>query len=133
VSKYDEQAAEFLYKTGTTVEINRVTNTCPPWGDKKHIHGDKYLVKLTRGSRTYQFDYWNSLHDKENKIKPCSYDVLSCLDVNSPDTFKDFCSEFGYDEDSRKVEKIFYDVQHQVISLKTLFNDTELEMLGEIS
>jgi len=133
MSKCDEQAAEFLRKTGTTVNISRATNACPPWDDEKHIHGYKFLVKLTRGERTYSFDYWNSFNDKQDKIKPCHYDVLSCLDVNSLDTFKDFCSEYGYDEDSRKAKTIFHNVQDQVKSLQVLFNDIELEMLGEIN
>lgn len=132
MSEYDEQAAEFLRKTGADLTIRLVGEVCPPWDDEKHVHGYKYLVKLHRGTRTYSFDYWNSLNDKQKKIQPCSYDVLSCLSFTCPDTFKDFCSEYGYDEDSRKAETTFCAVQHQAKMLQTLFNDTELEMLGEI-
>lgn len=47
---------------------------------------------------------------------PTSADVLSCLlmDATSIDnygTFEDWCSDFGYDTDSRKVEKIYKDCE----------------------
>ena len=37
------------------------------------------------------------------------YSILTCIrmDYATPDTFEEFCMEFGYDEDSRKAEKVF--------------------------
>lgn len=39
---------------------------------------------------------------------PDAAGVLDCIlsDANSPEDFADFCSEYGYDEDSRKAERI---------------------------
>ena len=144
MSKYDEQAAEFLRKTDTTLEIKQVSrffvgrkqtdfSTCPPWDDDKHSHGDKYLVRLTRGSRSYSFDFWNSKADKDKGIKPCVYDVLACIDSSCPETFKEFCSEYGYDTDSILTEKTFRAAQDQVKGLMSLFNDKEMKMLREIA
>jgi hypothetical protein len=41
--------------------------------------------------------------------KPDAATVLDCLcsDATFPDTFEDFCSEFGYDTDSRRAERTF--------------------------
>jgi hypothetical protein len=39
--------------------------------------------------------------------EPTAEDVLDCLlsDANTPEDFEEFCSEYGYDTDSRKAEK----------------------------
>lgn len=41
--------------------------------------------------------------------KPDAATVLDCLcsDATCPDTFDDFCSEYGYDTDSRRAERTF--------------------------
>lgn len=133
MSKYDEQAAEFLRKTNTSLDIKFVGAECPLWENGKHIHGDKYLVTLTRGSRSYAFDFWNSFADKQKGVKPCAYNVLACIDGCCPETFKEFCSDYGYGEDSIKGEKTFRAVQDQVKGLMSLFSDKELEILAEIA
>lgn len=63
-----------------------------------------YKVRLTFQGRqlTTRF-YQGSAHTDE----PSAADVLSCLasDARSGETsFDEFCSEFGYDSDSRKAE-----------------------------
>jgi hypothetical protein len=59
------------------------------------------------------------------------YSVLSCIasDYFVPDTFTDFCSEFGYDEDSRKAEKLFHDCREQSTKLHTIFKEEEISCL----
>lgn len=63
---------------------------------------------------------------------PTAYDVLACLQKYPVGTFEDFCSEFGYDEDSRTAEKTYKAVLKEYNSLCTLFSDEELEQLQEI-
>jgi hypothetical protein len=48
------------------------------------------------------------------QYQPSVDDVLWSLksDTSCPDVFEDFCSELGYDVDSRKAEKIFKAVRH---------------------
>ena len=65
--------------------------------------------------------------------EPSLYDVLACLTTYDPGTFKDFCSEFGYDTDSRKAEKIYNAVEGEWLKVQSLFNDDELEILREIN
>lgn len=64
---------------------------------------------------------------------PSAYDVLAGLTKSDPNTFKDFCSEYGYDDDSRKAEKIYYAVVNEWNNLKMLYSDEELQQLSEIS
>jgi sRNA-binding regulator protein Hfq len=63
---------------------------------------------------------------------PTNYDILACLTKHDPGTFENFCSEFGYDEDSRKAEKIYKAVKEEYTNLCTLFTDDELNLLSEI-
>lgn len=64
--------------------------------------------------------------------KPSEYDILSCLTTYDPDTFENFCSEFGYDTDSKKAEKTYNAVKDEFMNLCALFNDSELDLLREI-
>jgi len=70
------------------------------------------------------------LHKK--RIVPSAYDILSCLTKNGPGTFEDFCSEFGYDTDSKKAEKIYFAVQKEFAGIKKLFGDV-MDDLQEIN
>jgi len=65
--------------------------------------------------------------------KPTAYDVLSCLQKQDVGTFENFCSEFGYDEDSRKAEKIYNAVCKEWDNVKMLWSDAEIEKLQEIN
>ena len=64
-----------------------------------------WTVTLKYQGRQMSVEFWQgSAHTKE----PTAADALSSiiLDANCGEqTFEDFCSEFGYDSDSRKAEK----------------------------
>ena len=63
---------------------------------------------------------------------PTAYCVLAAMTKYDPGTLEDFCSEFGYDSDSRKAEKIYKAVQNEYIQLCTLYSNAELELMAEI-
>lgn len=65
-------------------------------------------------------------------VNPTAYDVLACLTKYDPGTFEDFCSEFGYDEDSRNAEKTYNAVKDEWQNVRALFTDSEIEQLQEI-
>lgn len=134
------------------VILNRPTVVIP------HSHGFKYQVTLSRaGRKDLTFDFWSSINDsysaeakkvqKSNSYKvddfwaqksakkPTAYDVLTCIsgDIGMHDwTFEEFCSDFGYDTDSRQAEKTYNAVCDQSRALARLFNDEELDQLREI-
>lgn len=64
--------------------------------------------------------------------EPRLYDTLTCLQKYDVGTFEDFCSEFGFDEDSHKSEKIYQSLLEEWKNVKILFSDEELETLREI-
>jgi hypothetical protein len=63
---------------------------------------------------------------------PSAYSILACLEKYDVGTFENFCSEFGYDEDSRKAEKIYKAVLDEYKSLQALFSEEELDKMQEI-
>lgn len=66
-------------------------------------------------------------------IAPDAYSVLTGLTKYNPGTFENFCGDFGYDEDSRKGEKIYHAVVEEWANVSKLFTDEQLELLQEIN
>jgi hypothetical protein len=54
------------------------------------------------------------------------------LTKSDPETFEDFCDNFGYDTDSRKAEKVYRAVVREFEGMSRLFTEEELEQLQEI-
>lgn len=173
MNNYEQQAADFLEKTGSNIEIKFLKYD-------KHFEDDKeprdvYTVTLSRGSRSYTFNFGNSLNDSgfyytkgvkkypidrkylnapnlvsvikradwdfqnngksdtiHRPVEPTAYDILACLQKYEVGTFEDFCSNFGYDTDSRKAEKIYKAVLNEYAQLCTLYTDAEMEQMQEI-
>lgn len=65
-------------------------------------------------------------------IHPSAYAVLTCLQKYDPGTFENFCSEFGYDTDSRKAVSTYKAVCKEWQNINKLFLDSEIEQLQEI-
>lgn len=63
---------------------------------------------------------------------PTAYDVLACLTKYDPGTFEDFCSDFGYDADSRTAKKTYKAVKKEWANVQTIWDDSEIEQLAEI-
>lgn len=173
---YNQQAIDFLAKTGTTFKAEFLKHD-------KHFDDDKetrdiYKITLERGSRKYSFNFGQSLNDsgfyytkgkqkielerkllnlragevirfikkhdwdflnngKSDKIHwpvvPSEYDVLACITKHDPGTFENFCSEFGYETDSKKAEKTYKAVLDEYKNVAMLYSDDEIEELAEIS
>lgn len=102
---------------------------------------DKKYLELTK-PELMRYLYKNNMileggflsNDKINYPKaPTPYSILACLEKYDCGSFEDFCSNVGYDTDSRKAEKIYNAVKAEFVALQTLYNDEELEILREIN
>lgn len=133
-NEYDTQAETFLIKTGIKfLALRTDDNKCPLWDDEKHIHGDEYKITLKRkGGRSILFRFWNSKTDADRGLEPRAYDFLTCITKNDPDTFENFCSEFGYDTDSRRAETTYKAVKKEWEKVSKFFSPAEIEALQEI-
>ncbi len=103
----------------------------------KSMQGDsnqkRYVFKLQllRGRKSYTFKFGQSI--AKGNEEPTLYDLLSCLQKYEVGTFEDFCSEFGYDEDSRSAYKTYKAVVKEYDKVCSLFSNDELEVLQLIN
>lgn len=76
-------------------------------------------------------------HKKLRKMKtearPNAYDILAAVEKSDPGTFDDFCSEFGYNTDSRAAVRTYFAAQKEYADLARIFTAEQLEMLAEIN
>ena len=71
-------------------------------------------------------------HKEKQDRTASAYDVLACIQKYEVGTFKDFCSEFGYDTDSRKAETIYQAVVKEWEKVCKFFTAEELPLIQEI-
>lgn len=69
---------------------------------------------------------------KESKYLPNEYSVLACLTKYDPETFEDFCSEYGYSDDSLKAKEAWEAVNKEWHKVKNVFAHC-LDELREIN
>lgn len=100
-----------------------------------------YNLKKKFGRNVISAEEYKTLNlfDKRDAIlnkdyaKPTAYDVLACIIKYDPGTFEDFCSEFGYDTDSKKAEKTYNAVKDEWMNVERLYSESEMEILREIA
>ncbi len=154
---YNKQANDFLTEHHLTLDTAFKGDKCPPWRKGKptsrdacpecgSVHGDLYRVTIRRpthdavwsngepGPRSLSFNFWGSYADQQDGNRPSAYDVLACIssEVYCPESFGLFCSDFGYDQDSRQAEATFKRCAAFAVKLGAFFSESELEALAEI-
>lgn len=127
---YLKSATDFLRKTETSLKSEFIKNDFYFKGDKEKR--DVYKITIKRGERKFSFKFGQSIFKSVAGIAPNAYDVLACLIKYDPIDFESFCSDFGYDTDSRSAKKIYKTVQKEWKMVQALWNDKEIEKLSEI-
>ena len=97
----------------------------------KETKREVFKLQLKRGRKSYTFDFGQSVACGSEE--PTPYDVLACLQKYDVGTFEDFCSDYGYDEDSRTAEKTYKAVVKEYEAMSRLFTDEELDVLQSIN
>lgn len=143
---YTTQAETFLKKHGIKFRATLSDSKTPAWEEsgKDHRH---FRVTLSRGDvpawkaanqcnlSRITFDFFGSQADAGKGIKTTdAYSVLACIssDVNCPETFEDFCGDYGYEEDSIRALQAFRRCSRFAKRLREFFTASELEGLSEI-
>ena len=131
-TNYEKQAMDFLEKTCCKMTITYKENRKYFTGDKETR--DVYDVKIERGKRKFKFEFGNSIANSQfsDRNAPSEYSVLSCLTKHDPESFENFCNEFGYDEDSRNAERTYNAVVKEWKNVCMIWTDDEMEELLEI-
>jgi len=158
MDEYETKAQKFMDKTNTGFKAEFLRNGPYFPGDKESR--DIYKITLTRGSRSYSFNFGQSINAsgkfifwgpkgkellqkkpsntgyecKRNKeySEPGPYDVLSCLQKYDPGSFEDFCGDFGYNTDSREAERTYKAVKEEYEQITRLYDEEELFFMREI-
>jgi hypothetical protein len=91
-------------------------------------------VDMSRSDRVRVMTLTFSKGSGHNGAEPTADEVLDCLasdaaGVENTSDFEDWCSDYGYDADSRKAEKIYKACVHQSERLKTFLGDDLYEQL----
>lgn len=128
MTNYIKQAEEIAAKLNIKLSVNDPKH-------KKHFAEDKsprwvFPCILKHNGKTYSFEFGQSI--AAGATPPTIYDVLSCLTKYDPDSFENFCGDYGYDTDSRKAEKVYKAVVKEWEAMTRLFNEEELEQLRKI-
>ena len=138
--KYKKQALDFCKKYGVEILIKRSSYQSPPnWANEDNgTYGIKYDITIIRNEKKYKFNFWDSIINKQDYKDPSEYSILSCLTKYDPESFSDFCGEFGYEEycdncdsPNRKSYKIYKQVVKEWENVNRLFSDC-LDELSEI-
>lgn len=128
MNDYEKQAENFLTKVNGKIKIKYIKYDRYFPDDKE----SRYIFRFTisRNKKSYSATFGQSL--ASGNTMPRSYDILACLTKYDTGTFGNFCSEFGYDEDSRKAEKIYKAVLKEWAGVQRVFGDV-LDELAEIN
>lgn len=94
-----------------------------PWYKKKKYDG---VFAEMRAARLW-------LASTKFSPLPTSYDLLASLQKYEVGTFKDFCADFGYSDDSIRALETYRAAQEEFDKVRRLFTAAELEKLQEVA
>ena len=135
MTKYQQQAFDFLKACNATMEINYIGKEECSWDDNR-LH-NKYSFIIITPFGVMEDYFFDSRYNTENDIKPVStYTILSCLEKYDVGTIDDFVSEFGYEvhcwADVKRIENTYKAVVKQYNKLCEIFTPEQMKMLREI-
>ena len=121
---YRKETSDFLKRVNAKVKITSIGYERPLWSSSYYC---TYRITISRNGKRYTYKYYDN-----NRRTPDEYDVLSCLEKYDVGSYKDFCDNFGYDNEFNKdTMKIYKAVLKEVEGVKRVFGDV-LEEFAEI-
>jgi hypothetical protein len=127
---YLKQAEDFAKKYNVKLNVVGEPEYKPYFQDDKE---SRYVfkMKLTRNGKSYTFTFGQSI--ASGGEEPRIYDILSCMTKYDPGDFENFCSDFGYDTDSRTAERTYKAVCKEWEAMQRLFEPEVLEEMADIN
>lgn len=121
-----------------TMKATRIKERADEWARGDH---EKYwskdarhfscLIKYGRRTMTVEFSQGSA-----HKVDPTLSDVLDCLasdiDGLTGGSFRDWCHEYGYDEDSRRAERMYRAICEQDKDIKYLMGGDYMILRHEV-
>jgi len=119
------KAKKFMRKTGSTMDIEFLGTL---YNDEWNHHRYEVTLQTRRGS--YVFIYNMGL---AHAVGECTYkEVLPGIGYEVPITFDEFCSDFGYDNDSIKASGIYDALKDEAAALAEMYTTKELAQLASV-
>lgn len=120
-----------------TINSEYLGNKPAKWDTKSGISTNyhNHTVKVTHNKKSFSFDFWGSIanpeisNDQENVF--AFYCALSD-GLSAKDSFENFCSEFGYNEDSRNAERIYKACEKTLKKIERVFSCDFYDLINEI-
>ena len=131
ISSYQQQAIDFLNKYSISFSA-KYLDYAPYFPEDKESR-NIYRLTLKRGKNSVSFRFGASIYDTNNNTEPNAYDLLANITKYDPESFEWFCSNYGYDTDSRKAFKTYKAVCREWEKVNKFFSSEELEELQEIN
>ena len=141
-NEYEAQAQKFLQKHGLSFRaVRKEFSRMAPW-ESKDVSGIRHeyavtirRVEMGKGRKnSLDFSFWGSVFDAEQGKDITAYDVLACIssDQFCPDTFGEFCREYGHDNDSIFAKELWKRAKKFAKKMNGFFSKEELDDLVEI-
>lgn len=127
---YEQQADKFLTDTNTTLTVEYVKYGQMTWDEDRRNYRHIFKFRIENELGHYESLFGQSIADGDKT--PTSYNILTCLEKYEPESFENWCSQFGYDEDSRKAYSTWETCCEQYEALAEMFTDEEMDLLREI-
>lgn len=91
----------------------------------------RYTIVISAPNVEISFVFHDSIYNFEQHIDVNLCNVLACIgaDYYCPDTFEEFCDEYGYNDDSITHRELFYKCKEHTRKLKRIFTDKDIECL----
>lgn len=125
--EYEKQANEFAQKNGIALEVlDREYRKYFPEDEQARW---VFTLRLRRNKKQYTFTFGQSIAAGDEE--PSMYDVLAVLTKYDPEDFDNFCSEYGYSNDSISALKTYKAVVKEYQAVERLFGDI-MDELNEI-
>jgi hypothetical protein len=118
------------------IRANRISMTAERWHENPSMldsaNMDHWKCALRSGNK--RMTVYFSMGYGHNGKAPKVADVLDCLSsdasgIENARSFEDWCSEYGYDTDSRKAEKTFKTCEHQAKRLSNFLGSDAFQTL----
>jgi len=112
--------------TMTTTRIHKRTDNASEWGNAAR----HWECTLTREDRTMRVEF---IQGSAHTVSPAVDDVLDSLTMDVScvidSTFEQFCAELGYDNDSRKAERVYFACRDTARKLREFLPSGALDTL----
>jgi len=105
--------------------------------DEKQQNYNNHVVTVsnTETKQKASFEFWGSIVNPEIKTESELLNAFYCFvedALSGKMDFSEFCSEFGYDEDSRKAEKTWKACKRSTVKFDRLYSGDIYDFVNEL-